>query len=83
MRRQRKTEANHHNRMGTRFITITKTITITMEETIEKIKWQIEEALSGYGNLDKVEILRSVINGLSVKADAYLMEEYNMVEEEE
>lgn len=53
-----------------------------MEETIEKIKWQIEEALSGYGNLDKVEILRSVINGLSVKADAYLMEEYNMVEED-
>lgn len=64
--------------MGTRHIT-----NKNMEETIEKIKWQIEEALSGYGNLDKVEILRSVINGLSVKADAYLMEEYNMVEEEE
>lgn len=54
-----------------------------MEQVINKILEQTKAEIEDFGNLDKVEILRRVINVLSVKADAYLMEEYNMVEEEE
>lgn len=53
-----------------------------MEQTVEKIIQGIDEAIEGFGNLDRVEIIRSVIGDLNVMADGFLVEEYGLETED-
>lgn len=53
-----------------------------MEQTVEKIIQGIDEAIEGFGNLDRVEIIRSVIGELNVMADGFLVEEYGLETED-
>lgn len=53
-----------------------------MEQIINKILEQTKAEIEDFGNLDRVEIIRSVIGELNVMADGFLVEEYGLETED-